>query len=153
MDIVSREVRSRIMSQIRGRDTKPEIVVRSAAHALGLRFRLGGCGLPGRPDLVFRRHAVALFVHGCFWHQHSCKLGKTPLSNESYWLPKLERNKARDAKCVKELKRLGWRVLVIWECQCRDAGALRSRLARFFGLTDLKGPTARASRAPRAKRA
>lgn len=133
---ISPQARSHIMSRIRSRDTKPEMAVRSAAHALGLRFRLGGCGLPGRPDLVFRRHRAVVFVHGCFWHQHSCKLGKTPSTNLTYWLPKLERNKARDVHSAAELGRLGWRVLVLWECETKDAQALRARLVKFFKLDD-----------------
>ena len=136
MASVSREARSRIMSRIRSRNTKPELAVRSSAHALGLRFRLNGCGLPGRPDLVFRRYGAVVFVHGCFWHQHTCKLGKTPSTNLTYWLPKLERNKARDSHSVAELSRLGWRVLVIWECETKNVQELCIRLGKFFKLDD-----------------
>lgn len=143
MASVSPESRSYIMSRIRSRDTKPELRVRSVAHALGLRFRLGGCGLPGRPDLVLRRRDTVIFVHGCFWHQHTCKLGKTPSRNLTYWLPKLARNKARDIRTVAELKALGWRVLVVWECETTDAHALRARLATFFELNE---PSARGQR-------
>ena len=123
------------MARIRSRDTKPELAVRSAAHSLGLRFRLGGCGLPGRPDLVLRRHGAAIFVHGCFWHQHTCNLGKTPSTNVQYWLPKFERNKERDLRCINELKGLGWRVLVVWECEARDSQLLRRKLASFFNIS------------------
>lgn len=134
MDIISTEARSRLMARIGGRNTVPELAVRSTAHAMGLRFRLHGKGLPGRPDLVFRRHAAVIFVHGCFWHRHGCKLATTPSTNRSYWLPKFERNKMRDERCIKELETLGWRVLVIWECETRQPDVLKYKLAQFFGL-------------------
>lgn len=139
MASVSPEGRSHIMSRIRSRDTKPELRVRSVAHALGLRFRLGGCGLPGRPDLVLRRRGAVIFVHGCFWHQHTCKLGKTPSNNLTYWFPKLAKNKARDIRTVAEMKALGWRVLVVWECETADSHALRARLVKFFELNEPSG--------------
>ena len=124
------------MPRIRSRDTRPELAARSAAHALGLRFRLGGCGLPGRPDLVFRRHGAVVFVHGCFLHRHTCKLGKTPSTNLTYWLPKLERNKARDSHSAAELSRLGWQVLVVWECETKNVQELCIRLGKFFKQED-----------------
>src|SRR4051812_14466209 len=98
MDVVTPEVRSRIMSGIRGRDTTPERVVRSVAHGLGLRFRLCVRDLPGRPDLVFAKHKTVVFVHGCFWHQHHCPLGKMPKSRPEYWRAKFDATKARDIR-------------------------------------------------------
>lgn len=110
--------RSANMSAIRSKDTKPELKVRRAAHAMGLRFRLHRRDLPGNPDLVFPRHRIALFVHGCFWHGHGCKRGGSgPKSNTSYWAPKIERTQKRDAAAREALEARGWRVVVLWECE------------------------------------
>jgi DNA mismatch endonuclease (patch repair protein) len=123
------------MRRIRKKDTRPEMAVRRAAHALGLRFRLYRRDLPGSPDLVFPRHGKLIFVHGCFWHQHpGCKLARQPNSRPEYWLPKLKRNVARDREAQAELLQAGWTVFLIWECETKDPTALRSRIARFFGL-------------------
>ena len=141
MDVASVEARSRLMSRIRGRDTKPELAVRSAAHSLGLRFRLNGCGLPGRPDLVLRRHGAAIFVHGCFWHQHrGCRHATVPTVRQEYWLPKLARNIERDRTISAELGRRGWKVLTIWECELRNPESVKVRLQDFLGPTRLPGP-------------
>ena len=115
-------VRSRNMAAIRGKNTVPELRVRRFLHAQGLRYRLHASGLPGKPDLVLRsRHAV-VFIHGCFWHGcPHCRAGRrTVKSNADYWMPKLARNKARDARVRAEIEGLGWHVFVIWECQTRD---------------------------------
>ncbi|ACI52395.1 DNA mismatch endonuclease Vsr [Gluconacetobacter diazotrophicus PA1 5] len=110
--------RSRRMGRIRSQDTKPEIALRRALHRLGLRFRLGGAGLPGRPDIVLPRHRAAVFVHGCFWHRHpGCKVASTPKSNTDFWVARFDRNVARDGKVMRELQELGWNVFVIWECE------------------------------------
>lgn len=119
-DRVSRAARSRIMSRIRSRDTRPEIAVRSHLHRAGLRFRLCMKGLPGRPDIVLRRWDAVVLVHGCFWHSHGCKRSRPPKSNAAYWLPKLRRNRARDAESEALLKLLGWRVFTVWECEIDD---------------------------------
>lgn len=122
------------MRRIRKRDTKPEIVVRRAAHALGFRFRLHRRDLPGSPDLTFPRYRKVVFVHGCFWHQHEgCRLKRQPKSRLDYWLPKLERNVSRDAKVQARLAELGWDALVIWECETRDRPSVAARLMRFLG--------------------
>jgi DNA mismatch endonuclease (patch repair protein) len=115
------------MSRIRGRDTKPELRLRSALHRAGLRFRVCRTDLPGRPDVVFPGQKLAVQVRGCFWHQHkNCAGGRRPLSNVGYWKPKLERNVKRDAEKDAALRRLGWRVLVVWECEIRtDDGVAR----------------------------
>lgn len=105
------------MSRIRSTNTKPEVILRRSLHARGLRYRLGGAGLPGRPDIVFPRHKVALFVHGCFWHCHGCSIANTPKSNSEFWLAKFERNKARDKRVINEIEELGWRAMVAWECE------------------------------------
>jgi DNA mismatch endonuclease, patch repair protein len=120
------------MAAVRSRDTRPEKVVRSILHALGLRFRLHQASLPGSPDIVLARHRAIVFVHGCFWHSHSCPRGKPPNSRREFWLPKLAKNRARDKLQVKALRKLGWRVLVIWECQTKDHTQLTERLMRWI---------------------
>ncbi len=118
VDTLTPEQRSRRMSLIRSKDTKPEITLRKALHGLGLRYTLQNNPLPGKPDLVFPRHKVALFVHGCFWHRHEgCKVATTPKSNTGFWLAKFERNVVRDLAARQALEALGWRVEVVWECE------------------------------------
>src|SRR5690349_12375995 len=115
MDIVNSETRSRMMAGIKGRDTQPEVAVRRYLHAAGLRFRLGGCGLPGRPDLVFASRRVAVFVHGCFWHRHAtCRFATTPATRPDFWSRKFAANVARDAKADWALQLLGWTTITIW---------------------------------------
>lgn len=135
MDNVSPQVRSRIMSSVRHRDTEAEMIVRSLAHRLGLRFRLCDANLPGTPDLVFRRHRVAMFVHGCFWHHHRCARGTVPKTRSDYWSAKFARNQARDRQNRSDLRREGWRVVVIWECETKNPERLKHRLRRLFGIT------------------
>lgn len=112
--------RSARMRLIRGRDTKPEWIVRRALHAAGLRYRLHAADLPGRPDIVFRKQRVAIQVHGCFWHQHpdpDCRRARLPKSRQDFWLPKLRGNRSRDEMVKAKLEAGGWRVFEIWECQ------------------------------------
>jgi DNA mismatch endonuclease (patch repair protein) len=117
-DIVDATRRSQMMAGIKGRDTTPERMVRSHLHRAGLRFRLHGRALPGRPDIVLRRWATVVFVHGCFWHRHKvCANATTPSSNKDFWIRKFRENVARDARNVAALRRLGWRVYVVWECR------------------------------------
>lgn len=125
--------RSANMRAIRSKDMLPELTVRSLAHKLGYRFRLHRKDLPGKPDLVFAARRKVIFVHGCFWHSHNCKAAHIPKSNLDYWVPKLERNQLRDGKNLEALRADGWQSLVIWECETRDEGAMRKRLARFLG--------------------
>lgn len=134
MDIVPPEVRSRMMRGIRSKDTAPERLVRSAAHRLGLRFRLHVRELPGRPDLLFPRHKIAIFVHGCFWHRHDCGSAATPKTRVEFWQKKFETNVARDARKKDDLERAGWRVAEIWECETRNPMTLSLRLSEIFGL-------------------
>lgn len=134
VDQVSPERRSANMARIRGKDTAPEIRVRRVAHALGFRFRLHRKDLPGKPDLVFPRHRVALFVHGCFWHQHlDCHRANIPKSRGEYWIPKLGRNVERDRRNTALLRDLGWQVITIWECETKDLVSLRDKLLSFLG--------------------
>ena len=117
MDIVDKATRSRMMSGIRGRDTAPELIVRRGLHQRGLRYVLGGRGLPGRPDLVFPSRMTAVFVHGCFWHRHSgCRYACLPKTRLDFWVTKFSANIARDARNEARLRELGWHVEVIWEC-------------------------------------
>lgn len=121
------------MRSVKSRDTKPEMVVRRLAHALGFRFRLHRADLPGRPDLVFPGRRKAIFVHGCFWHGHCCARGaRVPKTNAAYWRRKIHRNMERDAQALKDLNADDWRVLVIWECEMRDLDELRARLMAFL---------------------
>lgn len=118
------------MSRVRGKHTSPEIRVRRAAHALGLRFRLHRRDLPGRPDLVFPKHRVALFVHGCFWHRHpGCSKASTPKSHTDFWQGKFDTNVARDKHVSSELVAAGWRVMTIWECETKSADSIARTLA------------------------
>lgn len=127
------EDRSRIMRAVKGRDTKPELVVRRLTHSLGYRYRLHRKDLPGKPDLVFPSRRKVIFVHGCFWHQHDCSRGsRSPKSNRDYWLPKLSRNKQRDLEHQAKLKKLGWDLLVIWECKMKDKSILSKRIKNFL---------------------
>lgn len=123
------------MARIKSKDMKPERAVRSIIHRLGYRFRLHAKELPGKPDIVRRGARQAIFVHGCFWHQHqkkSCLDGRPPKSNTGYWLPKLQRNVERDKAALKELHNRGWRVLVVWECEVRSETSLPDRLKAFL---------------------
>jgi DNA mismatch endonuclease, patch repair protein len=137
MDKVSADQRSRNMAAVRSHDTKPEKVVRSILHSLGLRFRLHQRSLPGSPDIVLRRHGAVVLVHGCFWHGHECRRGKMPSSRQDFWIPKLAGNRERDARQVRELNALGWRVLTIWECEVKDVAKLSRRLARCFKVASI----------------
>jgi DNA mismatch endonuclease (patch repair protein) len=134
MDTVSPEKRSRMMSGIRSKGTAPELVVRSIAHRLGLRFRLHAKNLVGRPDLVFPKHRTVLFVHGCFWHRHDCGLAAVPKTRTDFWLAKFGANQQRDRKVRELLEMQGWRVLEIWECETREPERVRQRLLVDFGL-------------------
>jgi DNA mismatch endonuclease (patch repair protein) len=125
--------RSENMRRIRSKDTKPEMVVRRMLHGLGYRYRLNAKDLPGKPDIVFRLRKRAILVHGCFWHQHDkCREGRLPGSRQEYWLPKLARNIVRDEENLVQLERLGWKTLILWECELDDATLLRRRLTRFL---------------------
>ena len=134
-DTLSPEARSERMSRVRGKDTKPEMAVRRLVHAMGYRYRLHRRDLPGIPDLVFRRLKKVIFVHGCFWHRHpdtKCKLARMPKSRLDFWRPKLEGNRRRDEASQAELKKLGWRVLVVWECEIGHKEQLENKIRKFL---------------------
>ena len=122
------------MRAVRSKDTSPEMAVRRLVHSLGYRYRLHVRPLPGCPDLVFPLRRKLIFVHGCFWHGHSCPSGSNrPRSNEAYWTAKLDRNKIRDVRNKRLLKALGWGVLTIWECQLKNQRGLEKRVVSFLG--------------------
>ena len=131
-DVHSRETRSRNMAAIRSANTKPEVRVRSALHALGFRFRLHRKDLPGRPDIVLPKYRTVLFVHGCFWHCHRCRYGSVvPATRAEFWAAKRQGNVDRDRRSARALRRLGWRVLVVWECEVRNDAQAEARVARL----------------------
>jgi DNA mismatch endonuclease (patch repair protein) len=128
------EQRSRIMRAVKGADTTPELAVRRLAHGMGYRFRLHQKDLPGKPDLTFPRLRKVIFVHGCFWHGHDCARGaRVPVQNREYWTRKVARNMERDRSVRSALQGLGWKSLVVWECEIKDLDRLRRALRRFLG--------------------
>jgi DNA mismatch endonuclease (patch repair protein) len=130
-DRLTPKMRSWNMSRIKGKNTKPEVVVRSLLHRMGFRFRLHVRHLPGRPDVVLTRWNLVVFVHGCFWHRHpKCRFAYTPKSRKTFWLSKLEGNVSRDKRAIAALKRLGWKTLVVWECELHDLERVSARLKR-----------------------
>lgn len=121
------------MSRIGGKDTAPELAARRLLHALGYRFRLHRKELPGTPDIVFPSRRKVIFVNGCFWHAHGCRIGRPPKSRPEFWLPKLERNRSKDKGNRRKLRRMGWEVLTVWQCQTKFPDRLKSRLISFLG--------------------
>ncbi|MGD2131347.1 MAG: very short patch repair endonuclease [Maricaulaceae bacterium] len=132
-DVFTPAQRSAVMARVKSKNTKPEMLVRRAAHALGYRFRLHRKDLPGAPDLVFASRRAVIFVHGCFWHGHDCARGaRMPKANAAYWRAKIARNRARDAASTQALEADGWRVLTVWECELKRDD-LPDRLSAFLG--------------------
>ena len=132
-DHVDKIKRSAIMAAVGSRDTGPELKLRKMLHALGYRYRLHDARLPGRPDLVFAYRQKVIFVNGCFWHRHEgCRYATTPKTRVGFWKAKFEANKTRDVRNVKELKRLGWQVAVVWQCQLKSPKAAVSRIVKFL---------------------
>lgn len=134
MDIWKKEKRSQVMSKIRSKNTKPELILRSALHKLGYRFRIHRNDLPGKPDIVLPKYHTVIFVHGCFWHYHKdCREGRIPDTNSKFWKEKLQKNKARDEKHVRKLRRLGWKVMRVWECQIeKKPEKVMNRIEKFL---------------------
>ena len=124
------------MSRIRGTNTAPEKVVRSTLHRLGYRFRLHGKDMPGKPDIVLAKYRTVIFVHGCFWHRHrGCTYSYTPTTRVSFWMQKFESNVRRDKRVRRQLQKMGWRVIVIWECQVGDRAKLEQRIVGLLSHT------------------
>ena len=136
LDRVDEATRSAIMSKVRSKNTRPEMTVRRPLHKKGYRFRLNRSDLPGRPDLVFPRYRVALFVHGCFWHRHGCDRSTMPKSNVDYWADKFQRNVERDCRVRRQLEESGWRTSIIWECDL-EAGIVQLS-AQLSGIAGSK---------------
>jgi DNA mismatch endonuclease (patch repair protein) len=133
VDVLTRAQRSFNMSRIRSKDTSPELFVRRLVHALGFRYRLHSAELPGRPDLVFTSRRKVIFVHGCYWHMHACDWGRvTPKTNAAFWQTKRMSNVERDRRNLRELGRLGWHVLVVWECSLRKPQHAERRITKFL---------------------
>ena len=133
VDVFSQVKRSWIMGRVKGRDTKPEMMVRSLVHRMGFRFRVHRRDLPGNPDVVLPRHRKVIFIHGCFWHGHpGCPRSKRPTTNQTFWDKKLNGNLERDKRFQEELRHTGWRVLVIWQCETKIPDFLMIKLERFL---------------------
>ena len=133
MDLFDKEKRSWIMARIKGKDTKPEILVRSIVHRCGFRSSKNRADLPGCPDIVLPKYRKIIFVHGCFWHGHkNCKRASRPSSNKSFWRKKLDANILRDRKNVLLLRAQGWKILIVWQCQMRGTARLISRIEHFL---------------------
>lgn len=135
-DPLAPQERSIRMGLVKGKNTKPELVVRKLVYALGYRYRLHCSDLPGSPDIVFRRLKKVIFIHGCFWHRHhesTCKLARVPKSKLDFWLPKLESNRERDLRVLESLKNLGWDALIVWECQLSNIHKVRDEIMFFLG--------------------
>lgn len=136
MDVVSKKRRSQMMASIKGRDTKPERVMRSALHRIGFRYRLHAQRLPGKPDIVLTKYKAAIFVNGCFWHRHPyCKYAYVPKSHRSFWRRKFLENTNHDQAVHRQLEKLGWRVFVVWECQTTRAAVMAERIGRTIRKT------------------
>jgi DNA mismatch endonuclease (patch repair protein) len=125
--------RSRLMQKVRTKDTGPELQVRKLLHGLGYRYRLHRKDLPGTPDIVFPSRRIAIFVHGCFWHAHGCRIGQPPKSRPDYWLAKLEANRLRDARNMAAMVSAGWHALIVWQCELKDSAGLIERLVSELG--------------------
>lgn len=132
MDRVDKKTRSKIMAAVHTRDTGAEKAVRSLVHRLGYRYSLVRTDLPGKPDLVFVSKRKVVFVHGCFWHGHSCRYGRLPKSRLAYWAPKIAANKARDRRQTNGLRKSGWCVMIVWQCHLRNKDALRKKVKEFL---------------------
>jgi len=131
MDTVDKATRSKIMSRVGQKNTGPEMKLRKSLHKIGLRYRLNDKSLPGSPDIVFPWFKAVLFVHGCFWHRHGCKVTTTPGTNVDFWQKKFRENIARDQRCIKDLQDMGWRVAVVWECSLKNKVADPDKVARL----------------------
>jgi DNA mismatch endonuclease (patch repair protein) len=146
MDRLTPEKRSALMRNVKGKHTAPELIVRRMLHRLGFRFRLHRKDLPGKPDIVLPSRSKIVLVNGCYWHGHDCRYGKLPKSRLEFWAPKIEANRARDARNLRDLENAGWDVLVVWQCETRDPAALERSLLGFLGpakITIDKNPDSR----------
>jgi|GEM_PF-134723 DNA mismatch endonuclease (patch repair protein) len=136
VDTFTPEKRSKVMAAIHGRNTAPEMHIRTMLHRIGYRYRLHYKNLPGTPDLVFPGRKCVIFVHGCFWHGHTCRRAALPATNVSFWSEKIGKNRQRDERTVCVLQAEGWRVLIVWQCEMKDVMDLQANLTQFLGPTD-----------------
>ena len=133
VDVFTKAKRHEIMASVKSRDTKPEKAVRSIIHRMGFRFSLHRRDLPGKPDIVLPRHGKVIFVHGCFWHGHTnCRKATIPATNTEFWAEKIAKNKTRDTKVKRQLKKAGWKVLAVWECEIAKPNKLLRKLKKFL---------------------
>ena len=144
IDVVDRATRSRMMAGIRGKNTKPELLIRRGLHARGFRYRLHSDSICGKPDMVLRRYRAAIFVHGCFWHGHGCHLFRMPATRTEFWQAKIARNRERDEEVRVALRESGWRQLVVWECALKgrtriDFESLMDRICAWVTGSDAEG--------------
>jgi DNA mismatch endonuclease (patch repair protein) len=151
MDVLTPEERRKNMSAIRGKDTRPELAVRSALHRFGFRFRIHVDSLPGRPDIVLPKYRAVVFVHGCFWHRHpGCRFASTPASRPDFWRRKFEKNLERDRRAQQRLREQGWVVFVVWECEAGKSDSLAAELEQIrFNATRVRGMRSRPAGAKR----
>lgn len=134
VDIFSKDKRSNIMSRVKGKNTKPELMVRTLLHKMGYRFRLHQKDLPGKPDIILKKYKTVIFVHGCYWHRHDCKRGQSlPSSNKEFWKKKFQGTIERDEKACKQLKDLGWNVGIVWQCELKNPDDLVEKLKNILG--------------------
>lgn len=133
MDRLTKEKRSALMRNVKGKNTLPEMIVRKLLHRIGYRFRLHRKDLPGSPDLVFSSRRKIILVHGCYWHGHGCKYGRLPKSNLEFWSPKILANQARDRRNAELLEKAGWEVAVVWQCETKNPQELERKLLAFLG--------------------
>lgn len=142
-DVVDSRTRSRMMSGIRSKNTKPELIIRQALHHLGFRYRLHSPDLPGKPDLVLKKYNAIIFVHGCFWHKHNCHLFKWPKTRPDFWKKKIERNQKKDAESIEALRERNWRICIVWECSVKGAKAdvrgVVNRLVEWIESKEIMG--------------
>ena len=132
MDRLTAQQRSAAMAAVRVKNTRPELIVRRLLYSLGYRYRLHAADLPGRPDIVFRKRHCVIFVNGCFWHGHDCPRGNPPASNVEFWVTKISKNRERDGRVQKQLKKDGWRALVIWECELKSPQKVLRKTEKFL---------------------
>jgi DNA mismatch endonuclease, patch repair protein len=133
MDVFSKEKRSQIMSHVSGKNTKPELIVRSLLHHMGYRFRLHRKNLPGKPDIILPKYKKVIFIHGCFWHGHkNCPRSKRPTTNKEFWHKKIDRNIHHDKEIVSNLKESGWDILIVWTCEIKDLNQLKDKILNFL---------------------
>ena len=139
-DIYTKQKRSEIMSHVSGKETKPEVLVRKYLFSQGFRFRKNVKGLPGKPDIVLSKYKIVIFIHGCFWHGHTCKRGKLPTTNVEFWKTKIDGNRERDKRDIVDLEKQGWKVIVLWQCEISNSALCEKRLQTLISEINNETP-------------